>query len=106
MTLGCLLVAMFFQPSFAQADNYQRWLNVHNNSWQSICEVRITNVATSSWGNDLLGRSQCINSGYYVTVYPNNFRGYCKADIQVTYADGSVSEMYDFNICEVADVSF
>jgi hypothetical protein len=98
---AALVVAGAFAASGASA--YERWVEIANTARVSIVEVRISDVDNRNWGpNILYGSIGPMASG---VVDPVKTRGYCRFDVQVTYADGLVADIYNVNLCEALTIS-
>lgn len=84
------------------ASAYERWIEVVNTADYTLSEVRIANLDAPYWGPDVL--PGMLRPGNSAVVDPVNTQGYCRFDIQLTYADGFVAEIYDVNLCEALSV--
>jgi hypothetical protein len=80
----------------------ERWLDVHNQSNYTVCELYISHVDTRNWGRDQFG-SHCLDPGEVIHVDPGYQQGYCKMDMQFVYEDGDSFTVEDYNICEETD---
>lgn len=90
----------------ANADQYQRWVEVFNGGNETIWSVYITNIREPNplrWG-DVLGE-YVINPGYSMVVEPYVDHGYCRFDIIVEYESGREVPVWDVNLC-VEDTIF
>ncbi len=85
------------------ASAYERWVEVANTANVSIVEVRISDIDNRNWGPNILPGT--IRPGHSLVVDPVGTRGYCRFDIEVTYADGLVADIYDVNLCEALTIS-
>ena len=101
--LGVAILAVAAGSVVAQ--QYDRRMNVHNNSSQTIMYLYSTNTGTNDWGGDILG-SSVIQAGQTILVDFNDGSGYCRMDIRAEFADGTAAEARRVNVCEETDVYF
>ena len=94
VTTGVLALSAF------QASAYERWINLVNNSEQTIVSVQITNVQDEYFhGPNLLG-NQVVRPGQTMQIEPVRHDGYCRFDIQLAYRNGEHQDIYNVNLCE------
>jgi hypothetical protein len=94
------LVAGVFSANAASA--FERWIEVVNTAGVSVVEVRISHIDNRRWGPDIL--PGVIAPGRSAVVDPVNIQGYCRFDVEVTYADGLVADIRDVNLCEALTI--
>jgi hypothetical protein len=93
---AALLVAGIAAASSASA--YERWLEIVNTAETTVVDVRISHIDDNFWGPNIL--PVAITPGRSAVVDPVNTQGYCRFDIELSYADGTSAELYDVNLCE------
>lgn len=91
---------MTIAPTATARDNYDRRLVVINNSSVDIVEIYISNVGSSRWGRDLLGRG-ILSSGYYVVLDAEDYTGYCRYDLMAITEYGEKIIEPGVNLCVV-----
>jgi hypothetical protein len=84
------------------ASAFERWIDIHNVGDSNIVAVRISDVGRDDWGYNLLRGVIPVNG--VRELEPARSRGYCRFDVQVTYADGNSWDIYDVNLCEATDI--
>lgn len=96
-------------PAAAQTTNPR--ITLVNDSSQVITVVEMSDI-DNEWGDDLLG-IHTLPVGYQLpSMEPYGMeRGYCRYDLRVTFGDGEVMTINDFNACltltvHVHDASF
>ncbi len=94
------LVAGLATASTAFAFN--RTVDISNVSNSTIVGVQISDIGRNDWGRNLL--SGVVPANYVVEIAPPVTRGYCRFDIQLTYANGDVWDIYDVNLCDATDI--
>lgn len=88
----------------ANADPYQRWIEIINHGNWAIESVHITHIRETDpyrWG-DVLGGY--IYPGYSAFVEPYVSEGYCRFDIMVGYEDGTEIAVWDVNLCTATKI--
>lgn len=88
----------------ANADQYQRWVEIINHGIGTVKSVHITTIAEPypyRWGDVLGGR---IYAGHSAIVEPYYDGGYCRFDIMVGYEDGTEVPVWDVNLCTATTV--
>jgi hypothetical protein len=92
---AALLVAGFATASSASAA--ERWLEIINTAETTVVDVRISHIDNDHWGPNILPLA--ITPGQSVVVDPVNHEGYCRFDIELSYADGTHADLYDVDLC-------
>ncbi len=101
-TMAAAFVVAGSLAAAGSASAYERWVDIHNIGDSNIVGVRISDIGRNDWGYNLLNGVIPANGVGEVEPYRN--RGYCRFDVQVTYADGSAWDIYDVNLCEATDI--
>jgi len=101
--IGAAIMAM--AAGSVAAQQYNRWVQVRNNTSQTIMYLYSTNTGTATWGEDILG-ADVIPAGTAINVNFDDGSGYCRMDIKAVFANGAESELRAVNVCEVATVTF
>jgi hypothetical protein len=98
------LAAAVLGLSAFQASAYERWFNLVNDTSNTIVSVRITNVDDPSFhGRNLLG-GRVVRPGYSTDIEPVRHQGYCRFDLELTYANGDRQSIWNVNLCEATEV--
>ena len=100
--LARLSAAMFLLalPAFAADQDFQ----IVNRTGYQIDEVYVGASSSSSWGNDLMGRSALGDGERLDVTFPNRTSS-CKFDIKVVYNDGDTAEWGGVDLCSISRVS-
>ena len=85
-------------PAGPAADGLDRTVTVVNRSGQSVFRFYASNVATSTWEDDILGR-QVLVDGQTTRIDFNDGTGYCDYDFRIEFRDGTTVEDYGVDVC-------
>lgn len=85
---GLALTAMIALATVSQAFAYERWLDVHNSSSDTIEYFYMTHVDDGDWGPDLFG-DYVLDPGEQIRIDPGFQNGYCRMDWKAVWYDGS-----------------
>ena len=99
------LVASTLVAGLATASSafaFDRTVDISNVSNSTIVGVQISDIGRGDWGYNLL--NNVVPAGYVVEIAPDVTRGYCRFDVQLTYANGDVWDIYDVNLCDATDI--
>lgn len=72
-----------------------------NNSSQSLHYFYTAPSNTSDWGDDLLGETGTLESGYQGTVYIGDGSDQCLYDFRFETGEGAVLEVSEVDICQL-----
>lgn len=84
------------------ASAYERWVEIVNTANTSVVDVRISHIDDPYWGPNLLWG--VLYPGYSDFVEPVYHDGYCRFDIEISYADGTYANLWDVNLCAATAV--
>lgn len=103
-TIAVSALALLGMASFSvtSAQAQERWIDVYNNTNQSIFYVYMSPVGPSPWGRDLLG-DDIIYSGESYRVEPRQRTGSCIFRMKVEFENGRSIESRRFNACEATE---
>jgi hypothetical protein len=101
-TAAALALSAFQATAHIRYDRYDRTFQLVNNSNRTVYSVYATDVGTTTWRNDLLGRD-VIDPGRSMIVEPQQNRGYCRYDVRIVFDyDGGPSQtIRNVNLCEL-----
>jgi hypothetical protein len=85
----------------AKATEYDRSVDVVNQSDQAIVRLYASNVGRHGWGPNLLGPN-LLSPGYIQRLNLDDGTGYCRFDFKSVMRDGTSVIDWGVNVCEVA----
>ena len=87
-------------------DGYDRSFRFVNQSNAIVYSIHATDVATDSWGPDLLG-NDVVQPGESTVVRPRQNRGYCRYDVRIVFnrANGPSQTIPNVNLCELRELA-
>ena len=85
-------------------DDYERWVDIVNDSDLAIFHVNISNVEVTTWGRDLLASDEVIMGGDTQRLEPRRPNGYCRFDVRVTYEDDTEVQVRNVNLCKATAI--
>jgi hypothetical protein len=88
-----------------QASAYERWFNLVNDTGNAIVIVRVTNIDDPNFHGRNLLRGYVILPGGTMQIEPVNTNGYCRFDLELTFANGDRQTIWDVNLCEAIQVA-
>ncbi len=80
------------------ADNYNRVMDITNNTGVTMTRFYASNTGQNSWGPDQLG-SSVLGSGRYMTINFDDGTNACYYDFKAVFADGDVLTASNVNVC-------
>ncbi len=92
----CLVL---FQADDANALN--RWVQVINNSSQTMMNFYASNRDRTTWEEDILGR-RVLRPGQRIKINIDDGTGYCIYDMRAVFANGAEAVRWNANVCELA----
>jgi hypothetical protein len=84
----------------AQAFAFDRHIVLINHSHQTITEFHASNVASTSWEEDILGDS-VVRPGGAVRINLDDRTGYCRFDFKTVTESGDAVVRRGVNVCEM-----
>ncbi len=78
--------------------NYNRVMDITNNTGVTMREFYASNTGQNRWGPDQLGNS-VLPSGKYFTINFDDGTGACNYDFKAVFADGDVLTTSNVNVC-------
>jgi hypothetical protein len=84
----------------ASATEYDRHVDIVNQSDQAIMAFHASNVGQNRWGPDLLGPVS-LDSGDVIDLNLDDGTGYCRFDFLTVMEDGTTLIRPDVNVCQV-----
>ena len=99
--LSLALLAVSATPALAQTHN--REVEIHNRDSESIYYVYATNAGVDGWGDDWLGSDVIVEDETIRFDFSDGSEA-CKFDIRVKFADDSVQDLYDVDVCAVSHI--
>jgi hypothetical protein len=100
--LRVTLAAVALAASTLSAAAVDRHLTIHNDTGLTMTNFYSTNSGASHWGRDVLGSTTLPNGSSLRLNFDNN-KGYCEFDFRAVFADGSVLQRANVNVCETGD---
>jgi hypothetical protein len=100
---GALVAAVVAAPAMlgsAQAFAFDRHIVLVNHSHQTITEFHASNVASTSWEEDILGDS-VVPPGGAVRINLDDRSGYCRFDFKTVTESGDAVVRRGVNVCEM-----
>ena len=82
-----------------------RRVRINNSTSYDIIEFYASNTGTSSWEEDILGRS-ILPAGNSVMINIDDGSGYCKFDFLAVFEDGEEVVAPDNNVCSIPEFTF
>lgn len=95
------LLAASASPALAQTHN--REVEIHNRDTVSIYYVYATNAGVDGWGDDWLGTDVIIEDETIRFDFDDGSNA-CKFDIRVKFADDTVQDLYEVDVCAVSHI--
>ncbi|GLS88138.1 hypothetical protein GCM10010873_31120 [Cypionkella aquatica] len=96
------LAAVALVATTLQAAAYDRTVRIHNDTGLTLVKFQSTNSGASRWGRDVMGAST-LASGGAMKLHFDNAYGYCVFDFKAVFADGTVLQKANVNVCETGD---
>jgi hypothetical protein len=96
-----LLPLLLLVATIAHADQYDRDVDIVNNTGLTLQRFWASNIDAGSWEEDMLG-DQTIAPHSRVTATIDDGSGYCLYDLKALMSDGQVEVRYNVNVCEVS----
>jgi hypothetical protein len=91
---------LFATTMTSSAKNYDRYVEVVNNSHLAITSFYASNIGSDSWEEDILGHG-VLPSGNHVRVNLDDGTSYCRFDLKTRFADGTSVIRRNVDICSV-----
>jgi hypothetical protein len=91
---------LFATTMTSSAKNYDRYVEVVNNSHLAITSFYASNIGSDSWEEDILGNG-VLPSGNHVRVNLDDGTSYCRFDLKTRFADGTSVIRRNVDICSV-----
>jgi hypothetical protein len=82
-----------------------RRVRINNSSSYDMIEFYASNTGSSSWEEDILGKS-ILPAGNSVVINIDDGSGYCKYDFLAVFENGAEVQSADNNVCELSDFDF
>jgi hypothetical protein len=92
--------ALFATAMTSSAKNYDRSIEIVNNSHLAITSFYASNIGSDSWEGDLLGKG-VLPSGTHVRVNLDDGTSYCRFDLKTRFADGTSVVRRNVDICAI-----
>ena len=92
--------ALFSTTITSSAKNYDRSIEVVNNSHLAITSFYASNITSDSWEGDILGHG-VLPPGTHVRVNLDDGTSYCRFDLKTRFADGTSVIRRNVDICSV-----
>lgn len=83
-------------------DGYNRRVRIHNQTGWTMVRFYASDVRTSSWEEDILGR-QVLRSGSSIVMNIDDGSGACLYDFRAEFSNGQALERGRVNVCQIAD---
>jgi hypothetical protein len=96
---GSLLISSLAYAS----DQFERWIDVHNNTDVSVRGIYITDADDPRFGDNLI-QGYRLRPGQTVTVEQIRPGGYCLVDVRIEYVDGYYDDYSKIDLCEETDL--
>lgn len=87
------------------AEDFDRNVNIHNNTGYTIYRFFSTNAGSDKWGGDVMGKTALPNGSSMRLNFDNKY-SYCKFDFQIEFEDGTTAEERGVDVCEVGDFTW
>ncbi len=100
-----VLVGVATKIDRAAADQYDRRVEIENNTSYTIVRFYASSVGQSSWQEDILGQS-VIPPYSSVVINIDDGTGYCLYDFRAEFDDGEAVEDRRVNVCELGVFSY
>jgi hypothetical protein len=92
--------ALFASTMTSSANNYDRYVDVVNNSHVAVTSFYASNVGSDSWQEDILGTG-VLPPGQHVRINLDDGTSYCRFDLKTRFADGTSVIRRNVDICSV-----
>ncbi len=89
----------------AFADDYNRVVEIINDTNTTLTHLYVSNANAEYWGADDL-REQVLEPGHSITLDIDDGFGECKFDFKGKFADGDESEKFDIDVCTISTFTF
>jgi len=98
--LALALVFAGVTAGTSNAQSYNRWVNIINDTNYTMVEFYASNRDQTNWGRDWFGNS-VLPSYSNVDINLDDGSGYCIWDLKAVFSDGDEVTRMGLNVCEV-----
>ena len=98
---GLVLAVAVAGPALTQSnDNFDRRVQIINETGVAIVVFNASHVNTEDWEENILG-DRTIRNGETVTINIDDGTGHCRYDFRAIFADGDIVVDEGVNVCEI-----